>query len=101
MKWHEICSLEEIPALGARTVKFNDQEIGLFRLSDGRIMAIDNRCPHKGGPLSEGIVSGDTVICPMHNWKISLLDGSALPPDEGMVKTYEVKTEERKIWLKL
>ncbi|HLA00118.1 MAG TPA: Rieske 2Fe-2S domain-containing protein [Thermodesulfovibrionales bacterium] len=74
---------------------------GIFRLSDGRIKAVENRCPHKGGPLSEGIVSGETVICPMHGLKISLIDGSALPPDEGNVKTYEIRTEGEKVWIRI
>lgn len=87
--------------MGSRSVRFGGLEIGVFRLSDGRVLAVDNRCPHKGGPLSEGIVSGETVICPMHGLKISLIDGSALPPDEGRVKTYEIKTEGEKIWITL
>ena len=99
MKWYKVCEVDEIPVMGARTVRFNALEAGIFRFSDGRIKAVENRCPHKGGPLSEGIVSGETVICPMHGLKISLIDGSALPPDEGNVKTYEIKTEGEKVWI--
>ncbi len=64
-------------------------------------LPLENRCPHKGGPLSEGIVSGERVICPMHGLKMSLIDGSALPPDEGNVKTYEIKTEDERVWIRL
>lgn len=101
MKWYKVCDVDEIPVMGARSVRFSGLEIGVFRLSDGRALAVDNRCSHKGGPLSEGIVSGETVICPMHGLKISLIDGSALPPDEGSVKTYEIKTEGEKVWIRL
>ena len=101
MKWYKACEVGEIPVMGARTVRFNELEAGIFRLSDGRIKAVENRCPHKGGPLSEGIVSGETVICPMHGLKINLVDGSVLPPDEGNVKTYEIKTEDEKVWIML
>lgn len=101
MNWYEICPIDEVPLMGARNVKFNGVEIAVFRLSNGSIRAVDNRCPHKGGPLSEGIVSGEHVICPLHSWKISLIHGSAMPPDEGKVRTYEVRAEEGKVWLKL
>jgi nitrite reductase (NADH) small subunit len=101
MKWYKVCGVDEIPVMGARTVRYNGLEAGLFRLSDGRVKAVENRCPHKGGPLSEGIVSGETVICPMHGLKINLVDGSVLPPDEGNVKTYEIKTEDEKVWIML
>lgn len=82
-------------------MRINGLEAGIFRLSDGVIRAVDNRCPHKGGPLSEGIVSGETVICPMHGMKINLVNGSVLPPDEGSVKTYEIRTEGGKVLIKL
>ena len=99
MKWYKVCGVDEIPVMGARNLKYNGLEIAIFKLSDGRIKAVENRCPHKGGSLSEGIVSGDTVICPMHGLKISLTDGSALPPDEGKVQTYEIKKEDEKVWI--
>lgn len=87
--------------MGARNVRLKGLEVAVFRLSDGRIRAVENRCPHRGGPLSEGIVSGDSVICPMHGLKISLADGSALPPDEGNVKTFDVRKEDEKVWIRL
>jgi nitrite reductase (NADH) small subunit len=99
--WQSICQVEEVPRLGGRTVRAGQMEIAVFRLSDGRIRAVDNRCPHKQGPLAEGIVSGDTVICPLHARKISLESGKVLPPDSGCVKTYPVKVEDGQVFLSL
>ncbi len=100
-KWHPVCQVEEIPQFGGRTVRAGQTEIAIFRLGDGRIRAVDNRCPHKQGPLAEGIVSGDTIICPMHARKISLESGEVLPPDSGCVKTYPAKVEGGQILLQL
>ncbi|MDQ6958325.1 MAG: nitrite reductase small subunit NirD [Mariprofundaceae bacterium] len=100
-KWHPVCQVEEIPPLGGRTVRTCQMEIAVFRLSDGRIRAVHNSCPHKQGPLADGIVSGDTIICPMHAWKISLESGEVLPPDSGCVKTYSAKVEDGQVLLRL
>jgi len=100
-KWHSVCQIEEIPPLGGRTVRTGQVEIAVFRLSDGRIKAVHNSCPHKQGPLADGIVSGDTVICPMHARKISLESGEVLPPDSGCVKTYSAKVEDGQVLLQL
>jgi len=78
VKWHPICQIGEIPRFGGRTVRAGQMEIAVFRLSDDRIRAVDNFCPHKQGPLADGIVSGDTVICPLHARKISLESGEVL-----------------------
>lgn len=99
--WHSICQVEEIPSLGGRTIRAGQMEIAVFRLSDGRIRAVDNRCPHKQGPLAEGIVSGDTIICPLHARKINLETGEVLKPDSGCVKTYPVKVEDGQVFLSL
>ena len=101
MKWHSICKVEEIPRLGGRTVRLGQMEIAVFRLSDGRIRAVDNRCPHKQGPLAEGIVSGDTIICPLHARKINLETGEVLKPDSGCVKTWPVRIEDGQVFLSL
>ncbi len=98
-RWYPVCPLEEIPSLGGRTVRAGQMEIAVFRLSDGRIRAVHNRCPHKQGPLADGIVSGDTVICPMHGRRISLQSGEVMPPDSGCVKTYAVKVEDGQVLL--
>jgi len=99
--WHPVRQLEEVPTLGGRTVRAGKTEIAVFRLSDGRIKAVRNSCPHKQGPLADGIVSGDTIICPMHARKISLSSGEVLPPDSGCVKTYQAKVEDGQVFLQL
>lgn len=100
-QWQSICNVEEIPHLGGRTVRSGQIEIAIFRLSDDRIRAVENCCPHKQGPLAEGIVSGDTIICPLHARKINLESGEMLPPDVGCVKTYPVKVENNTVFLQL
>jgi len=100
-KWYPVCQVEEIPMFGGRTVQAGEMEIAIFRLSDGRIRAVENRCPHKQGPLAEGIVSGDTVICPLHARKINLVTGEMLPPDSGCVKTYAIKVDGDEVLLQL
>jgi nitrite reductase (NADH) small subunit len=99
--WVKVTDLENIPKLGARVVRSKDIEVGVFRLQDDRILAINNKCPHKGGPLSEGIVYGDKVACPLHSWKISLEDGKAEEPDVGEVACFKTKIEDGVVYLEL
>jgi len=99
--WQAVCEAGAVPQLGGRTVRAGCMEIAVFRLSDGRIRAVENRCPHKQGPLADGIVSGDTIICPLHARKINLENGEVLPPDSGCVKTYPVKVENNTVFLQL
>ncbi len=101
MAWQPVCQIEEVPRLGGRTIRAGQMEVAVFRLSDGRIRAVDNRCPHKQGPLAEGIVSGDTIICPLHARKINLETGEVLKPDSGCVKTYPAKVEDGQVFLSL
>jgi len=101
MNWIEVCKLNEIPPAQARTVRAGDNMIAVFRLSDDRVKAVENRCPHKQGPLAEGIVSGDDILCPLHNWRIHLDSGEVAAPDEGCVKTYVTKVENGMVFLKL
>ena len=101
MNWIEVCKLDEIPPSQARTVNAGETVIALFRLTDDRVRAVENRCPHKQGPLAEGIVSGDDVLCPLHNWRIHLDDGQVAAPDEGCVRTYPVKVESGQVFLSL
>lgn len=92
--------LSDIDPLGSRRLNVNGLEIALFRLSDGEVLAIENRCPHKGGLLSEGMVCGPVVHCPLHDWRIDLRSGEALDPDKGCVTTFETEvTEEGIIFL--
>ena len=99
--WKEIVSLEDIPKLGARVIDAGDLKIAVFRTSSNEVFAVKNACPHKQGPLSEGIVHGSTVTCPLHNWKIDLASGEALGPDEGCTNTYPAKVENGMVFLDL
>ena len=86
MTWFDIGTVDDIPLLGARCVKTPQGRIGVFRTHDDRIFAIEDHCPHKGGPLSQGIVAGDTVTCPLHGWNIQLDSGQACAPDVGCAR---------------
>ena len=97
--WHEIGAIDDIPRQGARTVATPHGAVAVFRTQDDRVFALDDRCPHKGGTLSQGIVHGDQVTCPLHNWVISLVDGKAAEPDEGCVRVVQVRLEGRRIML--
>ena len=100
-EWVQIGRVEDIPQLGARVVRTVDGDIAVFRGADDRIFALRDRCPHKGGPLSEGIVSGDRVACPLHDWKIHLDTGYAVAPDEGCAARFPVQVEGGVILLSL
>jgi nitrite reductase (NADH) small subunit len=91
MRWIKIGSLHDIPRRGARCVATPRGRIAVFRTGDNQAFAIVDRCPHQGGPLSQGIVHGTSVTCPLHNWVISLETGKALGADEGAVRTIPVK----------
>ncbi len=97
--WIDIAPLERIPQRGARVIKTAHGCVAIFRTVDDKVFAIDDRCPHKNGPLSEGIVHGRSVTCPLHNWVISLETGMAQGADEGAVNTYEIKVENGRILL--
>jgi nitrite reductase (NADH) small subunit len=92
--WIEVCPIEDIPPLGARVVRTVDCDVAVFKGSDNEIFALKDECPHRQGRLSQGIVHGGIVTCPMHYWKIDLQKGEAVAPDEGCVATYETKTEQ-------
>jgi nitrite reductase (NADH) small subunit len=98
--WIEVCRLEDIPQGGARTVIAADAVIAVFRLGDDEVRAVENRCPHKGGPLAEGIVSGHDVLCPLHNQRIHLDSGEVAPPDSGCVRTFETRVSEGRVLLR-
>lgn len=92
-EWTEVVALDEIPALGARVIKTATVHIALFKNSSDEVFAVKDECPHKQGPLSQGIVHGSSVTCPLHNWKIDLASGKALGADEGCVHTFNTKVE--------
>ena len=97
--WLDIGALSDIPQRGARVVKTVHGCVAVFRTGDDQVFAIDDRCPHKGGPLSEGIVHGHAVTCPLHNWVFSLETGMAQGADEGEVTTYPARIEGGRILL--
>jgi nitrite reductase (NADH) small subunit len=90
MKKWMVGHILDIAEKSARVVEIEGHEIAIFRLSDGSIKAIENRCPHKGGKLAEGMVCDTHVYCPLHDWKISLESGIVQAPDEGCAATYLV-----------
>ena len=100
-EWIEVGKLNDIPQLGARVINTAHGDIAIFRNSSDEVFALLDRCPHKGGPLSQGIVHGRNVTCPLHNWVLGLDDGNAKAPDEGCVNTYPVKNEDGIIFLML
>lgn len=102
VQWVRICRLDEIPASGARVLlRDGETDIALFRTAADRVFAVVDRCPHKGGPLSQGIVAGDTVTCPLHGWNIALESGEACAPDVGCVRNFPVRVETGDVWLSL
>jgi nitrite reductase (NADH) small subunit len=99
MSWIPIGRLEDIPLRGARCVNTPAGKIAVFRTADDEVFAIDDRCPHKAGLLSQGIVHGAAVTCPLHNWVIALDTGKALGADEGEVRTYPIKVEGDRLFI--
>ncbi|MEO8722555.1 MAG: nitrite reductase small subunit NirD [Sphingobium sp.] len=96
--WLDIGPVEQLPALGARTLPVQGgEEIAIFRTANGNVYALENKCPHKQGPLSQGIVHDTTVTCPLHNWRISLITGEALGEDKGCTRTIPVKVDAGRI----
>jgi nitrite reductase (NADH) small subunit len=99
--WVRLCRIEEIPRLGSRMVERAAGNIAVFRTGDDRVFALLDHCPHKGGPLSQGIVHGESVTCPLHNWQIDLESGEAKAPDAGCARRFSVKLEEGHVFLEL
>ena len=92
--WKSICKVEDIPVLGARRIeRTQGAPVAIFRNAEDKVFALLDRCPHKGGPLSQGIVFGESVACPLHNWTIGLADGCAKSPDEGCTPRFSVKVD--------
>ena len=98
--WKLICRVDDIPVLGSRRVaRARGMDVAIFRNDAGQVFALLDRCPHKGGPLSQGIVFGTSVACPLHNWTIGLDDGCAKQPDEGCTPKFSVKVENGDVFL--
>lgn len=97
--WVEICSTEDVPVRGCRVVRTHQGPIALFRTATDEIFALENRCPHKGGPLSEGIVHDRKVTCPLHNWIIDLESGEATGADKGRARRFPVRLKDGRVHL--
>ncbi|MES2360251.1 MAG: nitrite reductase small subunit NirD [Pseudomonadota bacterium] len=99
-EWKKICLVTDIPVLGSRRVsRERGLDVAVFRNGQDQVFALLDRCPHKGGPLSQGIVFGTSVACPLHNWTIGLDDGCASAPDEGCTPKFACKVEAGKVFL--
>ena len=90
---HKVCRLEDIVPNCGVCALVEGEQVAVFRLDDDRVFAIEDHCPHKGGPLSQGIVHGASVTCPLHNWVISLETGKAQGADQGCVRTIPIRCE--------
>jgi nitrite reductase (NADH) small subunit len=99
-QWKKICLVADIPVLGARRVaRERGLDVAVFRNAQDEVFALLDRCPHKGGPLSQGIVFGASVACPLHNWTIGLEDGRARAPDEGCTPSFSVQVSDGVVYL--
>jgi nitrite reductase (NADH) small subunit len=99
-EWKPICLVTDIAVLGSRRVaRAQATPVAIFRNAEDQVFALLDRCPHKGGPLSQGIVFGDSVACPLHNWTISLTDGCAKAPDVGCATKFACKVEAGQVYL--
>lgn len=96
-----VANVDDLSVGIGKRLAISNVEIALFKQDDGDVLAVENRCPHKGGVLSDGIVSGEYVFCPMHDWKIDLRKGEAVAPDVGCVKTYAVKIVDGGVYISL
>lgn len=100
-KWVAVGTVDDIPLRGARCVKNGAMTIAIFRTATNNIYALEDKCPHRQGPLSQGIVHDGCVTCPLHNWVISLVTGKAEGADEGATLAFPVKVAGGKIYLDL
>ena len=99
--WIKTVELNEIPQLGARVIETPSVVVAVFRTAGDEVFALKNECPHRQGPLSEGIVAGASVTCPLHNWKIDLQSGEAMGADEGCTDRFDTKIEDGVVWLRV
>lgn len=99
MSWIDIAGIDDIPLRGARTIKTHLGCVAVFRTDTAEVFAASDRCPHKGGPLSDGIVHGRHVTCPLHNWVFSLETGQAQGADSGQIATFPARVENGRVLL--
>jgi len=104
-QWHALCNLADIPLLGARVVSHPEGDIALFRTADDLVFALRDKCPHKGGPLSQGLVHGHgetaRVTCPLHGWNLALATGEACAPDVGCARKFPARISDGQVWIEL
>lgn len=98
-EWLPVCAVQEIPRQGARVIDLDGTAVAVFRTAQDEIHAIEDRCPHRGGPLSQGIVFDNRVACPLHGWLIRLDTGHACAPDEGCARRYRIKVDEDAVFI--
>jgi nitrite reductase (NADH) small subunit len=99
--WTDIGALDAIPRLGARVLRTRNGCVAVFRTHDDQAFALEDRCPHRGGPLSQGIVHGTSVTCPLHNWVLSLETGAAQGADVGQALTFPLRVENSRLLIDL
>lgn len=98
-EWIDIGALDDVPVRGSRVIRSVIGCVAVFRTSEDAVFALEDRCPHKGGPLSDGIVHGTSVTCPLHNWVISLETGTVQGADAGQVRTFAVRVEAGRLFV--
>jgi len=99
MNMIKVIKLEDLAIQIGKEVHVKEKSIAIFRLSNGDVHAVSNRCPHKNGPLAEGIVSGEFVFCPLYDWKISLVTGEVQKPDDGRIEVYPTEIRDGYVYL--
>ena len=99
--WIGVGKTEDIPRLGSRVVETGLGNIAIFRTSEDEFFALKDQCPHKQGPLSQGIVYDKRVTCPLHNWVIALDTGKATGPDEGCTQRFPIKVENNRVYFEI
>ncbi|MFW7381538.1 MAG: nitrite reductase small subunit NirD [Oligoflexus sp.] len=99
--WYLIGTIHDIPRQGAQLLQFGDRQLGIFRTYQDEFYAINAQCPHAGGPLTEGLIHGHYVSCPLHDWTINLKTGICQAPDEGQVSCYPLLIDGEDIWIAL
>ena len=97
--WIRVCALDEIAPQGSRVVASSQGDIAIFRTAADQVFGLHDKCPHKGGHLSQGMIAGTVVTCPMHSWKIQLENGAAVAPDVGCAQPFAAKLEDGMVWL--
>ncbi len=99
-EWKKVCALTEIPKLGSRVVQTEKGDVAVFRNDVDEVFALSDKCPHKGGPLSQGIVFDRKVTCPLHGWTVQLDSGEAVAPDKGCAHRHQVRVDKGGVYLK-